>query len=430
MKKISFAFVGLILVVSVLINLAGCTKHEEEQVQPSTQVQDLTSGVYQHLVEPLTREEMYPYHGAINRFAMELFKESDVVDENTVISPLSVLFALSMAVNGADGETLKQMEDVLGISTSELNRYLYSYADKFPNETLENRIKIEIANSIWINQEIEFVPNKEFLQINADYYGAEIYGLPFDERASEFINAWVNEKTDGMIPQMVGQLDSDTVSVLLNALVFDCHWDVTYEEEDVKTGEFTKEDQTKQTAEFMYQNILHGTYYENEKLTGFSRGFDGFGHRFIALLPKEGVTVSEALADLDGDAFMELLDNGEGAIIDTAVPKFETEFNANMCGVLKNMGIDKAFDEDADFSKMGTCSVGNLYIEEINHNAKIKVNEKGVVAGAGTSVQWTAVGGAPDEQRKVHLDRPFIYVLYDSINLVPLFIGTMMDVQK
>ena len=163
MKKISFAFVGLILVVSVLINLAGCTKHEEEQVQPSTQVQDLTSGVYQHLVEPLTREEMYPYHGAINRFAMELFKESNVADENTVISPLSVLFALSMAVNGADGETLKQMEDVLGISTSELNRYLYSYADNFPNETLENRIKIEIANGLIVNSPTNII-NKTILK--------------------------------------------------------------------------------------------------------------------------------------------------------------------------------------------------------------------------------------------------------------------------
>ncbi len=426
MKRFCFSFIGLILAISFLFNLVGCTIEEATD----TQVQDLTAGVYQHLVEPLTREEMYPYHSAINRFAMELFQKSNVANENSLISPLSVLYALAMTANGAGGETLKQMEDVLGISTEELNRYLYSYTDAFPNESSENRTKIEIANSIWVNQEAEFVPNKEFLQINADYYGAGIYGLPFDEKATKFMNDWVREKTNDMIPKLVDQIDKNTVAVLLNALVFDCHWDVTYEEENVKIGEFTKEDQTKQTAEFMYQNILHGTYYENEKFTGFSRGFDGFGHRFIALLPKEGVTVSEALADLDGDAFMELLDNGEGAIIDTAVPKFETEFNANMCGVLKNMGIDKAFGEDADFCKMGTCSVGNLYIEEINHNAKIKVNEKGVVAGAGTSVQWTAVGGAPDEQRKVHLDRPFIYVLYDSINLVPLFIGTMMDVQK
>ncbi len=425
MKRLDLGLicVSLLLVVAMLANLAGCTKQEETQEL----VQNLMSGVYAHLVEPLEKDDMKNYSSAINRFSMQLFKESNMENENSVISPLSVLFALAMIANGANGETLKQMEAVLGISTAELNHYLYSYIDGLPDLSMYGG-NFELANSIWFSQDKGFTPKQEFLQTNADYYGAELYNLPFNEESISFMNRWVENQTNGMIPQLVDTLDPNAVMVLMNALAFEAQWMTPYEKDEIRTGVFTKEDQTKQDAQFMYRDI-NGTYLKSEKLTGFTRRFCDYRYSFIALLPNEGVSVSECLSNLDGKSLVSLIDSGVEAKIDTAIPQFETEFSVNMSDVLKNMGMESAFGDKADFGNLGECSAGKLYISNVAHKATIKVNEKGVVAGAGTEAAMGIVG-VPEEQRKVYLDRPFIYILYDSQNDIPLFIGTMIDINE
>lgn len=419
---IRFVFVSLFLAFSVLFNLVGCTM--------DLQAQDLMTGVYAHLVDGMEQEEKQNYSSAISDFSFNLFKECRVDSENTLISPFSVLYALAMTANGANGETLTQIESVLGVSTTELNRYLCSYKDYSPPKNEYTRSEFLLANSIWYDEEKSFTPKQEFLQTNADYYGAGLYNIPFNEDSVQLMNDWVKENTNNRIPSMVDKLDEDVVMVLLNALLFEQQWENSYGKDSVETGIFTKEDNTKQEVEFMYGKDEE-YYLEDEKATGFTKSFFMSKYQFIALLPKEGVSVSEYVDSLSGDSIQTLIDNGISAEIDTAIPKFETEFSVELPEVLKTMGITDAFEEGkADFSNMGDFSTGSVYLSNVVHKANISVDEMGVVAGAATSVFSIAVGGGPDEQRKVYLDRPFIYVLYDSINHIPLFIGTMMDVQK
>lgn len=420
---ISIVLVSLFLAFSVLFNLVGCTM--------DLQAQDLMTGVYAHLVDGMEQEEKQNYSSAISDFSFNLFKECRVDSENTLISPFSVLYALAMTANGAGGETLKQMESVLGMSIADLNKYLYSYMECLPEKQEYHRSEFLPANSIWFDKENGFIPKQEFLQNNADYYGAELYSIPFNEDSVEIINDWVKENTKDTIPSMVDKFDENTVMILLNALLFESQWKNTYNEESVKIGVFTKEDGTEQRAEFMYNMYDEGYYLEDDKATGFMKSFCDTSYKFIALLPKEGVSVSDCVDSLNGDSVENLLDNGKWAEIDTAIPKFETEFSVELDEILRKMGMVDAFEEGkADFSNMGSLKSGTLSIGEITHKANIKVDEMGVVAGAATQVSIIDVGGGPDEQRKVYLDRPFIYVLYDSKNHIPLFIGTMMDVQK
>lgn len=420
---ISIVLVSLFLAFSVLFNLVGCTM--------DLQAQDLMTGVYAHLVDGMEQEEKQNYSSAISDFSFNLFKECRVDSENTLISPFSVLYALAMTANGAGGETLKQMESVLGMSIADLNKYLYSYMECLPEKQEYHRSEFLPANSIWFDKENGFIPKQEFLQNNADYYGAELYSIPFNEDSVEIINDWVKENTKDTIPSMVDKFDENTVMILLNALLFESQWKNTYNEESVKIGVFTKEDGTEQRAEFMYNMYDEGYYLEDDKATGFMKSFCDTSYKFIALLPKEGVSVSDYVDSLNGDSVENLLDNGKWAEIDTAIPKFETEFSVELDLILRKMGMVDAFEEGkADFSNMGSLKSGTLSIGEITHKANIKVDEMGVVAGAATQVSIIDVGGGPDEQRKVYLDRPFIYVLYDSINHIPLFIGTMMDIQE
>jgi len=154
-------------------------------------------------------------------FSMKLFKKSLNDKENSLISPLSVMLALAMTANGADRETLVQMEKLLGggIPLDELNEYLFKYVKGLPNES---KSKLSIANSVWLRENSE--ADQDFLQKNADYYGAAAYKAAFDDGTIKDINKWIKTNTDGMIGNILNEINPNSVMYLINAIVFDAEW--------------------------------------------------------------------------------------------------------------------------------------------------------------------------------------------------------------
>lgn len=417
MKKprISLVIISLLLVCAMAVNLTSCTM--------KVQAKDLMEGITPNNVDAL--DDLSSQNADVTDFAIRLFKASNENGKNTLISPLSVLCALAMTANGAEEETLAQMEEVLGMTTDELNLYLYSYMKNLPQG---DKYKLSLANSIWFTEDERFTVNQDFLQTNADYYGADIYKAPFDKQTLKDINNWVKQNTDGMIPEILDQIPPEAIMYLVNALAFEAEWSEIYEKHQVKDGEFTKEDGTKQDVEFMYGS--EGTYFEDEKATGFMKRYKGGKYAFVAMLPNEGVTVSEYIASLDGESLNALLANPQYATVHTSIPKFETEYKVEMSEILQGMGMTEAFDMyNADFEGLGTSTGGNIYISRVLHKTFISVGEKGTKAGAATIVEMKDGAAAePTEPKEVYLDRPFVYMLVDCENNIPFFIGTMMDV--
>ena len=417
MKKtrVSLVIISLLLICALAVNLTGCTM--------KVQAKDLMEGITPNNVNAL--DDLSSQNADVTDFAIRLFKASNENGKNTLISPLSVLCALAMTANGAEEETLAQMEEVLGMTTEELNLYLYSYMKNLPQG---DKYKLSLANSIWFTEDERFTVNQDFLQTNADYYGADIYKAPFDKQTLKDINNWVKQNTDGMIPEILDQISPEAIMYLVNALAFEAEWSEIYEKHQVKDGEFTKEDGTKQDVKFMYGS--EGTYFEDEKATGFMKRYKGGKYAFVAMLPNEGVTVSEYIASLDGESLNALLANPQYATVHTSIPKFETEYKVEMSEILQGMGMTEAFDMyNADFEGLGTSTGGNIYISRVLHKTFISVGEKGTKAGAATIVEMKDGAAAePTEPKKVYLDRPFVYMLVDCENNIPFFIGTMMDV--
>ena len=417
MKKtrISLVIISLLLVCAMAVNLTGCTM--------KVQAKDLMEGITPNNVDAL--DDLSSQNADVIDFAIRLFKASNENGKNTLISPLSVLCALAMTANGAEEETLAQMEEVLGMTTDELNLYLYSYMKNLPQG---DKYKLSLANSIWFTEDERFTVNQDFLQTNADYYGADIYKAPFDKQTLKDINNWVKQNTDGMIPEILDQIPPEAIMYLVNALAFEAEWSEIYEKHQVKDGEFTKEDGTKQDVKFMYGS--EGTYFEDEKATGFMKRYKGGKYAFVAMLPNEGVSVSEYIASLDGESLNALLANPPYATVRTSIPKFETEYKVEMSDILQSMGMTEAFDMyNADFEGLGTSTGGNIYISRVLHKTFISVGEKGTKAGAATIVEMKDGAAAePTEPKEVYLDRPFVYMLVDCENNIPFFIGTMMDV--
>ena len=415
MKEIRIAHitVSLLLLLAISLSVCGC-------IAPSSQV--LSDGVTPNTVTP--SDDLSPGNAAMTDFAVRLLQGCNEDGKSTLVSPLSVLCALAMSVNGADDETRAEMERVLGMTADQLNQYVYTYQSALPQS---ESAKLSLANSIWSTDDKRFTVDRDFLQINADYYGADVFQVPFDTPTVERMNDWVNEHTDGMIPKIVDELPPETVMCLVNALAFDAEWTTPYSEYQVRAGTFTKQDGTVQDAELMHSEEWY--YLEDEHTTGFIKQYRGRGYAFVALLPNEGVDLADYVASLDGASLRELLTHPISTTVYAAMPKFESTYDVELSGVLAEMGMPLAFEPaDADFSRLGRYEGKNIYISSIVHKTVISVGEKGTKAGAVTMVV-DSPDDAPMDPKHVTLDRPFLYMLIDCENSVPFFIGTVTELE-
>lgn len=357
------------------------------------------------------------------RFAVELFKQCNC-DENALVSPTSVMYALTMCANGAGGETLEQMKDVLGagMDMDRLNKYLASYASVV--ETEENAY-VDLNNSLWLNNQMEdYIPKQSFLDTNVGYHDAEIYSVPFDDSGVSEINRWVSDNTRGMIPSIIESLSPESVMCLINTLYFESKWASPYEEYSVHDGKFTLKDGTEQDAQMM--SSCEREYFELPNATGFSKDYKNRKYKFVAFLPNEGVSVDEFVDSLDETELLRSLSSPSYPDeLHTKMPKFKLDYGTSLKEVLKSMGMPFAFDPSlADFSEMYDKDAA---ISDVIHKTAIDVNEDGTSAAAATAVIMAGTACPPEfvEIKYVYLDRPFVYMIVDSSTNLPLFMGKL-----
>ena len=258
-------------------------------------------------------------------------------------------------------------------------------------------------------------------------YGAQAYKAAFDDQTLKDINNWVKDHTDGMIDSILNQIDEDAVMYLINALVFDAEWQHVYDKSDVYKGKFTNIGGIEKQVDMMHSEET--VYLQDENAIGFMKPYSGSKYNFAVLLPNEGIDIYEYIAGLTGESLMETLSTPQLGMVMATLPKFSYEYELTMNDVLKELGMPSAFSgSTADFSKMAQSSRGNIYIGDVLHKTFISVDELGTKAGAITKVQMNDES-APMSEWVVTLNRPFIYMIIDNETNLPVFIGTVMDVQ-
>ena len=397
-----------LLLAGMMVLLAGCGASDSR---------DLTGDVVPREIN-FSQEAPKDAGEAAARLGLGLLSLSE--GENPLLSPLSILYALAMTENGAAGETLAEMEALLGRPVEELNAALGAYLAGKEEGTLH------LANGIWLREGAGFTAEPDFLQVNADCYRAGVYAAPFTDATLRDINAFVKEHTDGMIDGILSELPPAAVMVLVNALAFQAEWQDPYETE-ARPHEFTREDGTVTEVPMLFGS--EHRYLETENAAGFLKPYQGGRYAFAALLPGEGVTAAELLASLTPEGLRELIAQPRNCEVRTGLPKFTLSYDADLTSLLPQLGMAEAFDpEKADFSRLGTVEDGNIYISQVLHRTFLSVGEKGTRAGAATSVIMNATSAMPVEEPKVvNLDRPFLYAIWDLEANLPVFLGVFTD---
>ncbi len=433
-KRTVLAFISFILVLTMAVNFAGCT--EEQPTQKSEAViktgkssaTELTAGLTANKVSGKKADDEFTKSQF--EFYAKLFKAcvNENENENVFVSPLSVQLALAMTANGADGETKAEMEKLLGdeIPLDELNEYLYYYVNSLPSN---EEYKAEIENSIWIRDDKDRLQaENDFLQKCNDYYWSQVFKAPFDSQTVEDINSWVSDNTDGMIEKIIDKIEPEEIMLLLNTVMFDAQWETPYEEFSVNDGTFTSVSGKQRNVKMMASG--EELYLTDDKATGFIKNYKDGKYAFAALLPNENININKYIESLTGEKISEILKNAQSERVYAKMPKFSCEFGMSLKNVLSGLGMKLAFDTSkADFSKMAKLSDGNIFIGDVFHKTFISVNERGTKAGAVTRVDVNA-SSAPVEIKEVFLDRPFVYMIIDKSQNLPIFMGVLTDINE
>jgi len=372
--------------------------------------------------------------GANNQLGFDIFIELQKTsedEENLFISPSSILTALAMTYNGAEGQTREAMSETLHLQEMSLDDVNRAFADlltilNHPDPDLE----LAVANSLWAREDIDF--NEDFLDRNSNYYKAEISSLDFaNPESADMINSWVEEQTRGAIEEIVqAPISPDTILFLINAIYFKGEWAEQFDSDLTRNMPFYLSDGTDIEHPIMFQNGEFA-YLENELFQAVSLPY-GKNERFsmYVILPSKEVGLSKFYQEMNTESWPEWTDSFSVREGEVGLPRFKFEYETSLNDVLSELGMGIAFDDHtADFSGMRPTPPP-LAISDVKHKSFIEVNEEGTEAAAATSVEIEVTAMPEDDRFTMIVDRPFFFTITDNMTGINLFMGSVANPEQ
>lgn len=354
-------------------------------------------------------------------------------DKNYSVSPISLKYALALAAYGAEGETREELLRALGVKNmdelelwisgvgKELNYFKTSAAYKSEDLKLElDAMKeylsdsekedyekaaeediLEIANSVWHNAGSPGEIKKEYIQKVESVLKAKANNVDAEDMEKE-INAWVNNKTRGLIPLIVDNTIQRSNTVLVNTVYMKNTWANKFEECETQEMDFTAIDGSVVQKDVMHQRN-NFEYYEDENSKVLIMPMEhNIGFAFVL---GENANINDKIAKAKRED------------VDVYIPKFDidTSFeNDEMLDFLKANGVEAAFSgEKADFSNM--IDLVGVAIDKVIQKTKVKIDEDGAEAAAATVITMkyeAAIEIELQKPKEFKADKPFSFYVY------------------
>lgn len=431
MKKQWRIALGIALAASIL---AGCGGQPENMSSPEEHMSDAEavqsgadalgeSGEHTETQQLNLNGEDSSKEGDIRDFAYKMTKGAleYLNQENPILSPVSAYLALSMAAEGASGETAAELEDLLGENHRQLSEQCLQYFQGM------QEIELELADSAWLDQSLRV--EKQWLEIVQESYKGEVYrGELSSQQTMADINTWAEEHTRGLVKGFLDQpLPADARLCLLNALYLKADWQRSFEGYVTHEQTWYREDGEKKQVDTMRKFQEYFDYVADADMDGVALPFCGEELVFLAVRPQAGQTARELYGQLTPEQIAKLLEGREDRLMNLSLPKFTAACDQELNELLQGLGVERAFSSElADFSGLSVDE--DLYISLVRQKAVMELNEEGVEAGAVTMVEMDrATGINLEETLEMNLDHPFVYMILDMDTQIPLFVGIMDD---
>lgn len=420
---------ALLLSACMCAGLAGCGTNTPGNNPGHTKTDSSVTSLTDNITVTSVKTDITSFDqlkNGINEFSMNMYSALPA-DENIFYSPYSIASALSMLDVGAGGTTKNELENALGITDlDKWNDEMKAYLSK---DWSQNTF-VNTANSVWMNKGTTWAANinSDFLTPAKDYYSGEIYEADFDGQADKVVqnvNNWVSDNTNKMIPEILKEIPGGTVMMLINAVYFEGKWDTPFTEDKTFQSSFYGTDK-ESVVDMMHLYGEHFAYMDNGEIKGITLPYDGDNVVMKVFMPTTDDgdinKLFDKLSNEEKQKLIDSLDDASNVEIDTLqLPKFTDEQSIDgLDDILKNMGIQSAYSESADFSKIAD----GIAVSSVNHKAKVIVDENGTKAAAETDIMIKETAMMPSEETyNFIVDKPFVYVIEDQSTGMILFMG-------
>ncbi|HDZ41159.1 MAG TPA: serpin family protein [Bacteroidetes bacterium] len=398
----------VLFIVFLLIPICSCEKNNPDNLPDEPIPIELT----------VSQKELVR---ADNAFGFDIFRliMQDTDDENVMISPLSISYALSMTLNGANGVTRDSMMKALryyNISLEEINNSYKDLTDKLMK--VDKRVISEIANSVWVEERLRV--KQAFMDSLTEYFNAEVHDFSVsDPDIVDIINGWIEDNTHGKIKDMINELPADIAMLLINAIYFNGKWKYEFDRDNTTDMPFYPESGPEVSVPMMNQEVTVKINSQAEFML-LELPYGQGNYVMDIILPEDGFTSSDIIPMLNAEDWADWTENMYKTSIDLFMPRFKYEFKTELKNVLSAMGMGIAFTPfAADFSNI---SEQDLFISKVLHQTFIETNEEGTEAAAATVVMMELTS-VPSGPLVVKLDKPFIYIIRETSTNSIVFMG-------
>ena len=359
--------------------------------------------------------EVPPTEGSKTGFALSFFKEVNKrskSSENVIVSPYSAGSALSMLVEGAQGQTKVELDNAL-------NGCL------FGGQKLEggDSVVVKSANSLWLDS--DFSVRNHYVNLLQKDYDALVETLRFSDPATvRAINNWCAEHTNGKIDEIIDKLTPGDVMVLLNALYFNAPWEVKFDPSQTAEADFDGQSGTRK-VEMMYHKGRYN-YAEYQGCQMIELPYLGSTYSMFVILPPKGMKIDALMPYVNENVYEEAVNMFAPAEVRFKMPKIKIETEMLLNDVLMGMGVKTAFSGAADFR--GISESGSLAVSQVKQKCYVDIAESGTEAAAVTSIQVRLTSMRPELDVKVMtVDRPYVFFIADKYSEDILFAGKIVN---
>lgn len=417
-------FLTLLSALFAAFLLISCEKEEDKSVQQTDREDILLTKAQEEIVKQS------------NTFAVNLTREMFLLQndkENLCISPLSASLAVSALSCGAKGSTLDQIKSTLGFTPFSPEEMIDYFKYLIPQlKKVDPLVDFRSANSVWVRK--GFSIEKQFVSLLDECYSSKVTELDFDSKSAvNTINKWCSDNTEGLIPQIIYEIDRSTQMLLLNALYFKGKWKTPFNEASSLKGTFLRNDGNGKSVTYM-NNTFNVRYGEAEDVQVAALPYGNGAYEMVIVLPKGYSMAKSILSELTSDQWNSWMENlsAEPMTCKVKLPKFTIEYESQdaMTYALQSMGMVDPFNPSvADFRGI---SHNNLCVSDVVQKTYMKVDESGTEAAA---VTWAGLRGASLGDLQKIKEIPTFYVIHSFIYAIRevstgaiLFMGTVNDI--
>jgi len=353
---------------------------------------------------------------ASNNIGFKVLSELETAraEQNVLISPVSIAFALCMLQNGAGGATREALQDALetrDVSIDEVNRACLKLRSSLVSSNSEHLIKL--ANGLWAQQRLRF--SDDFVRAVTRFYEAEISSVDFHDPSSlAIINKWARNQTGGKIYPLLNSDDIEptTECVMSTAVYFKGAWASPFAPEDTREAPFHLPDGRTRNVWMMQQTGRYPFFKSPEfRVVGLLYGAGRLS--MYVVLPSDNFTPADFLRDTQSSE--DWVTKMQEREITLSLPRFKVEYEEELKAPLSKLGLSNIFSSEADFAPMG---LGNQRVEKFKHKTTVEVNEEGAEAAA---VSAMMLGRSLPVNMQVN--RPFFWMIRDNRTRAVIFAG-------